>query len=208
MAEVWVCAEQFDYGKGKKREAEHRAGIRLLRKALEGRFGLVLEDEEALSFAVGPHGKPYLKEFPEIEFNISHCSGLAVCAVGDCPLGVDIEKERRYREALPSQALSESELRFLTVEEPEILFRFWTLKESYVKAVGCGITIPFPEISFTLEEESGKIRCSQPGFQFWQRRLFDGYVLAVCAGTEEEVKLRWKLPAELPDRATECDCGL
>lgn len=196
MAEIWIYAGMIDYNTEAKHEAEHRAGIRLLKKALKECYSLAAE-EGTLSLAVGPHGKPYLKNFPEIEFNISHCSGLAVCAVGDCPLGVDIEKEKPYREGLARRVLSESELRFLAEGEPEVFFRFWTLKESYVKAVGCGITIPLREISFSLGEMPRQIRCSQTGFQFWQRKLADGYVLAVCAGTEEEVRLRWRLPAGL-----------
>ena len=31
-------------------------------------------------------------------------------------------------------------------EREELFFRFWTLKESYVKAVGCGITVPLQDI--------------------------------------------------------------
>lgn len=193
MAEIWIYTERFDYGAEAKHEAEHRAGIQLLRKALNERFGLGIEDEDTLSMASGPHGKPYLKNFPQMEFNISHCSGLVACAVGDCPLGVDIEKERPYREALVRRVLSESELRLLAAGEPEMFFRFWTLKESYVKAVGCGMAMPFQEISFVLGEMPGQIHCSKPGFQFWQRQLLDGYVLAVCAKTEEEVRLRWQL---------------
>lgn len=123
----------------------------------------------------GAHGKPYLREYPQIQFNISHCMGMAVLAVGDCSVGIDVEYVRPYREPLLKRVLSEAELRQMEAVgeagREELFFRFWTLKESYVKAVGCGITVPLQDISFQIGDD-GESHVKRPdgnsGSGFWQ----------------------------------------
>ena len=42
----------------------------------------------------GKHGKPFLLEHPQIQFNISHCKNAVLCGIGSKPLGVDVETIR------------------------------------------------------------------------------------------------------------------
>ena len=46
----------------------------------------------------GKHGKPFLLEHPQIQFNISHCKNAVLCGIGSKPLGVDVETIRPMRE--------------------------------------------------------------------------------------------------------------
>ncbi|MDO5418426.1 MAG: 4'-phosphopantetheinyl transferase superfamily protein, partial [Lachnospiraceae bacterium] len=85
-------------------------------------------------------GKPYLLHHPEIHFNISHGGDMAVCAVGSQALGADVEKIRPARRSIIKKMLTDREKKHLeSCREEEIdreFFRFWTLKESYAKALG------------------------------------------------------------------------
>ena len=67
-------------GKG-KHEAEHEAGLKLLREALKLEYGLQVDDISTL-IQKGEHGKPRLEGFPEISFNISHGGNMAGRAPG------------------------------------------------------------------------------------------------------------------------------
>ena len=90
----------------------------------------------------GKHGKPFLLEHPQIQFNISHCKNAVLCGIGSKPLGVDVETIRPMRERVLRRVLTASEQQeILQSESPELCFlRFWTLKESFVKALGVGIS--------------------------------------------------------------------
>ena len=65
---------------GQKHRTEHKAGTELLAVGLRELYGMEL-NRAGLSY--GQHGKPYLRNHPEIHFNISHCEGLAVCVFSD-----------------------------------------------------------------------------------------------------------------------------
>lgn len=198
---ITVYQAYFDSEKstGSGRHAmEHSLGLELLYRGLKEEYGLELKNggsqEEVISIEKGPHGKPYLAGYPGIYFNISHCSGLAVCGIGDAELGIDVECIRPGRENLMRRVLAAEEMEQLKkCEEPkqdEGFIRFWTLKESYVKAVGCGIGIPLREVIFH-QESDGRICCNVPGYSFVQRKLDERRILSICV--RGEVFGEWKL---------------
>ena len=190
---VWIYRAFFEPGTGgNKRETEHEQGLLLLRRALREQYGIDGGDGRKPDLIEGAHGKPYLREYPQIQFNISHCMGLAVLAVGDCSVGIDVEYVRPYREPLLKRVLSEAELRQMEAAgeagREELFFRFWTLKESCVKAMGCGITVPLQDISFHIGDDGG-ITCEKTGWKFHQWILTGGYVLSACVSGEGEIRL-------------------
>ena len=156
----FYIAEIRQNGEETAHEAAHRAGLELLRAGLWERYGLRI-DEPGLSeeVAFGEHGKPYLTNHPDIHFNISHSHGYAVCALADRPVGVDIEKIVPVRDALIQRTLTDEEQSAFArliergFRRDEVFFRFWTLKESYFKWDGCGLTKELKEIEFTLSVE-------------------------------------------------------
>lgn len=91
-------------------------------------------------FSYGENGKPYLKEYPEIFFNISHCRKGIACAVCDCPVGIDIEEIQPGGE-IRDLVLNREENAVVEMSEtPEVEFtRIWTRKESFLKLTGEGI---------------------------------------------------------------------
>lgn len=175
-----IYVQEFMEEKGRqKHQAEHEAGKKLLKKMLKEIYEVddyVIESE--------PQGKPLLSSHPEIQFNISHSSHLVVCAAADTVLGVDVERIRPFRSQMIQKILSSEEQEMFSrkrmneEEQRRLFFQLWTLKESYVKAVGCGIRMPLKSISFLLDQ--GKIQCSQKQYQFWQTELQNQYVLSVC----------------------------
>lgn len=136
---------------------EHALGRSLLLHGLQELHGLALSAEQLdAALASGPHGKPYLAEHPDIHFNITHCDGLAACAFSDRPVGVDAELSGYFAEVLVNKALSADEKNVLETQgltetlRREWFFRFWTLKEAYVKMTGTGVDVPLREIAFSF----------------------------------------------------------
>ena len=86
-------------------------------------------------------GKPFLADYPDIHFNISHCPSGCICAISDAPVGVDIQDVRPFSIDVVKHCCSQDELDFLKKSKnPALDFtRMWAMKESYLKMIGEGI---------------------------------------------------------------------
>ena len=89
----------------------------------------------------GEHGKPYLAEYPDVYFNISHCSCGCAVAVADSPIGVDIQDIRSFSWEIARRVCCKEELELLerSSDRDREFTRIWAMKESYVKMTGQGI---------------------------------------------------------------------
>lgn len=108
--------------------------------------------------AEGAHGKPYLPDVPAFHFSLSHSGSTVACAVGSRELGCDVQCVGKYDPRLAERFFSPHENAFLKAQptpeqEAAAFFRLWTLKESYLKATGLGLTLPLS--SFSVAAESG-----------------------------------------------------
>ena len=87
-------------------------------------------------------GKPSFLDRPDRYFNLSHTAGLCLCALSDSgPVGVDIERVRPRRPALPRYVMSPNELQCFDGSWEDFA-RIWTLKEAFVKLQGTSIFPP------------------------------------------------------------------
>lgn len=160
------------------RTIEHRLGRKLLEYGLKKEFG------RSYTVTEEANQKPFLLEAPHIDFNISHTKGLVVCAIGNRNIGIDAELIRPFEERLLRRVCSNKEQDYvLEVDDIQVreerFFRLWTLKESFVKAIGRGIAFPLKDISFTIEE-NGIIKSSVQGFKYAQVKVSQKYILSVC----------------------------
>lgn len=106
----------------------------------------------------GVHGKPYITSGPFLKFNVAHTDNVAVVAIADCEVGVDIE--RADRQVTNVQRL----LRRLTPEEAqqvesaacprEALIKVWTRKEALLKCLGTGIKRGLSSFEVSIEPDS------------------------------------------------------
>ncbi|NPD91608.1 4'-phosphopantetheinyl transferase family protein [Xylanibacter muris] len=113
------------------------AAYLLLKRSLRDLYGFDCNPD----LGYEQNGKPFIVGHPEVCFNISHCRKAAACAVDGCPVGVDVETLRPFREELACHVLSGSEYAAVVgSENPETEFiRLWTMKESFLKLTGEGI---------------------------------------------------------------------
>ena len=97
----------------------------------------LLEVLEA-SLGKGLYGKPYLTEYPEIHFNISHSGRWAVCALASMPCGVDIQERRpiRSRRMVERTMNAREQRQILEAEDSTGEFiKLWTYKGKLYQAV-------------------------------------------------------------------------
>lgn len=170
--------------------------------------------EAAWQFETNQYGRPHVShpsEFRGMEFNLSNTDGLVTCAVSrNREIGIDIENVGR---ALDADALAP------TVFAPEELadfrrtpsetrrnrfFSYWTLKESYIKARGMGLSIPLDAFWFELRGASPLLRVTDrcpdvpERWRFFQYAPTDKHRMAVAVttpwGVEPSIQLRWVTP--------------
>lgn len=148
-------------------------------------------EDDWIRVATDAHGKPYLRNARGFHFNLAHAGDWAVCATDSQPLGVDVEVVRPIDVDVAARIFSRQESRDLLRQKPvQRLRRFyelWTLKESYLKAVGTGLRIP-PD-SFTIRiRAGGEIALRGPraltGYHFQRCDVDQDYPAAVCATHE------------------------
>ena len=152
-------------------------------------------------FGVSDTGKPHITN-PEtpLHFNISHSGDLIACVISThANTGIDLEKinhQRRWHD-IAKHYFSPAELCYIEAKplhlRCESFYRIWTLKESYLKATGEGISNSLADISFHLNTGSAILtlkQSAQPeqGWFFTSLTPEPNYsaAIAVCPTTSEK----------------------
>lgn len=117
-----------------------------------------------LQFSKNKYGRPEISSdrvITPVRFNLSHTEGLIALAVTlNDDIGVDVEHIIRKNSMmnLANHFFSRREAAdLLQVEEgsrQERFFDYWTLKESYIKARGMGLSLPLDQFSFHLSDQA------------------------------------------------------
>ena len=107
-------------------------------------------------FKTGKYGKAYISNFENIYFNLSHSNKIVLCAISDEEVGVDVE----YID--PTIDLNIAKNYFYNTEyenimnaknRPDEFFKYWVLKESYMKYTGLGMNLELDSFEIIIEDE-------------------------------------------------------
>ncbi len=131
-------------------------------------------------FSHGSFGRPEIagpRGAPPLRFNLSHTPGMIACGVTlERPLGVDVEEITRPLDAmrLANRFFSRAEAEALrgvpSGARVRRFFEIWTLKESYVKARGTGLSLSLDRFAFHLEDGGPVSVFFDPCFRDAERR--------------------------------------
>lgn len=162
-------------------------------------------------FTRNAHGKPAVADADRpgcagLSFNVSHAAGLVVMVVGrDTRIGVDTEPvDRPIGAAVVGRVLADCEAAsFYALPEEQRGRRFvelWTLKESWLKAIGTGLDVAPRRMGFVLGEGTtvqarfDKSAAETGGnWQFLQFIVEGQHVLAICTDQAPSPALRcWR----------------
>jgi 4'-phosphopantetheinyl transferase len=181
---VFEAASKFRFIQGVQRKM---LGDALMRIAVWQNFGVNPGD---LKIAFGNAGKPFFQSHPTIHFNISHSGRWVVVAVSGSRVGVDVERVKKVNLGIAERFYSEREKARLfalpAADQTEYFFDLWTLKESFLKAIGTGLTKSLK--SFTIEISDDRIllldNTEKTDLLMKQLKIESGYKLAVCSDRE------------------------
>jgi 4'-phosphopantetheinyl transferase len=185
----------------------------LLRTMLSGATGL---PTATWRYARPPFGKPELapsRPGGGLRFNLSHTRGFVACAIAHDEIGLDVEaSDRPIDFAIADRFFAPEEARLVNAAPPEqkafLFFRFWTLKEAFIKATGEGLRRPLDTFSFSVDplriafhpERDDIRRDDDP--DAWQ--FFSGHAAKHCP-LALAILRSTQIPAKLDMRATLAD---
>lgn len=174
MITAGVCIDPALRDPAAQRVAAHR----LLDHTLADRLGVPVAGRRLLR---NSFGRPSLPGPRPLQVSLAHCEGAVVAAACTGRIGVDVERCRPPDEFAGRRMLSPVELdRLATAADPDReFFRCWTLKESYVKALGVGLSYRVRRLVVSVAAD-GTASLNRPGARVRLDERFEGYVLAFC----------------------------
>ncbi len=125
------------------------AAFLLLQRALQD-----LGIDAVPAFSYKDWGKPYFPGYP-VHFSLSHGKNAVACAVGDRPIGIDVQDKVTFSPRLADRICTEEESKALQKETDKdlALTALWTKKEALAKCSGKGLGERFSSLEgdvFTL----------------------------------------------------------
>lgn len=170
-------------------------------------------------------GKPFIPGLPEIHFNLSHSGGYIACAFSDREIGLDLQEHSRTHTSIVRIAkrfFSAQEYEAILALPPDengsnpdnsacripLFYRLWSIKEAYLKYLGCGLRggmnsyLPDPipasgACGSELFPQRGKIHVLRQDpllvpAEFALLRAPENYTMALCAAAlPEEIGIKF-----------------
>ena len=159
----------------------------LLKKACED-FGIRYEDEVIVE---NKYSKPSFSG-SNIQFNLSHSGERVMCIMSEHEVGCDVEQTDKANIAIAKRFFSEEEVKqiqaFSNVEaQAECFCRIWTLKESFIKCFGRGLSVPLNEFSILTDLKPAGLIQSIDDFKYslGEYDARDGYRYSWCIRGED-----------------------
>ncbi|MBM4258887.1 MAG: 4'-phosphopantetheinyl transferase superfamily protein [Deltaproteobacteria bacterium] len=201
--------QRFRFEKGRHEYLVTRALVR----TVLSRYADVAPD--VWRFVNNEYGRPAIAsplQSPPLCFNLSHTDGLIVCLVAlDREVGVDVENLERPGETveIADRFFSPIEARALRMlpeeQQRRRFFDYWTLKESYIKARGMGISLPLEQFSFHLDAGcpvriffDPRMQDNPRSWQFAQLQVSDGHLIAIAVRRSNEPDLSILVKETIP----------
>lgn len=125
-----------------------------------------------LLFLKNEFGKPYLSNFTNIKYNISHTKDALLIGISDKEIGVDIEKKRNINIRIAKRFFTENEYKYILEKNSSNRFlEVWTRKEAYAKFVGKGLSIGLNSFDTIKRSYLNKIHTI----------YLSDYIISICA---------------------------
>lgn len=171
----------------KEEDRKQSLGAGLLLKYCLEKAGLSMKD-----IRHGENGKPQIDNF---YFNLSHSKDMVVCAVSERAVGCDIECIGEMREGIAERYFTPNEIihlnQYKNEEKRDEFYRLWTMKESYMKMTGEGMSLALNRFEFVFSDEVKVYRDGSHCSCYITEYEIPGYKLTVCSeerAFDEEIK--------------------
>lgn len=148
----WEKREKIKKFWNKKDKIRSLIGEVLVRTKLSKIYAI---ENKKIIFEKNNFGKLYIKGKSNCNFNISHSGEWIICAIDSKPIGIDVEKIKCIEyEEIVKNFFSSNEIDYIMNRDKNLrlerFYEIWTLKESYIKCCGKGLSIPLKSFSINI----------------------------------------------------------
>lgn len=147
--------------------------------------------------------KPFFAGSKNFEFNVSHSDSYVVFALSKNTIGIDIEKIKKINFNIAKRFYTEKEYKSIIslptyTERLHHFYTLWTLKESYVKAIGMGLNLPLHTFEFVLNDKEIFVNSQvEQEFSFYTGEVED-YSISIChKEKKQEYTFSWFTEEEI-----------
>lgn len=135
------------------------------------------------SLKCSENGKPVADN---LFFNVSHAGDYVIGVSSDCEVGCDIEKIVKAPLKIAEQYFNAKEAGYIKSKQDmdRAFFTLWTLKESYMKMTGKGMSLSLDSFEIIRMENGFALGKSPEKRGFFKTTEFDGYSFSVCNETD------------------------
>lgn len=145
---------------------------------------------KSITISKNEFGKPEIINYPNIYFNLSHSGKYTCCIMGDSEVGIDIEfldtniDTNLFKNILHEEEYSNVIRKTESMAQKKVFFSLWTLKESYLKKIGCGLFQKLNTFCIEMKEEvicfkNKDNRFSKEKFVLYS--IDNNYRMAICS---------------------------
>lgn len=167
-------------------------GEGMVRRLLLRLWGLHREDYR---ICIGEHGKPLVECRLPVWYNLSHSGDYIVAAFSHLEVGIDIERKKKARMEVARRFFHPAEIQCLerlTGEAQDDLFcRYWSVKESFLKYTGSGLSSPLSGFEVRFDNRQPCIFQTETirNLRISECPVDPAYKCFVCAETLEEPRI-------------------
>lgn len=151
----------------------------LMRKTAGNFCGLA---PNQIKICYNPYGKPYIANLRHFKFNISHSGNYVAIATSKYKIGVDIERIQDIDLTIAQRCFTLSEYAYIcSCKSPQNAFyQMWTLKESYIKAIGKGLHLPLNAFEISIDNKIAYLKTYNKHNLMFTYMKLNEYMLAIC----------------------------
>lgn len=187
-----VCPERAEYAAKYKNAADRIRSLSvavLLEEAMKQEYGI----SGPILLSHTENQKPYIVNCLQllgrnVEISMTHSGDYVGVAVSEKPIGLDLEQHGKSDrgEKVAKHFFTEAEnLRIQQApDQNSAFYKYWTLRESYLKCIGTGLTLSFDAFS-TDDEREGVTYFHRQGDESTcfgtELEAPSGYSLSVCS---------------------------
>ena len=129
----------------------------------------------------GKYGKPYVAEYPDICFSLSHSGDLITYVKAKKPIGIDVEMmngDIQWSDF--SSFLSLQEMKRVMSSESKIteFYRIWTIHEAFAKMNGRGLSL-FDTKTPLIDYDKGRIEFQEAEYMMKSFEC-ENHMISVC----------------------------
>ena len=150
-----------------------------------------LNINSSFNYKYNKQGKPYLEDIGNIKFNISHSGEYVICLVSNDEVGCDIEEIKDINLNIANKFFYNTEYTniFNSSNKIDTFYRYWTLKESFIKSVGLGLSLDLNSFEIVLND-SISVRQSLNNNNYYFKEIdVKGYKCSLCLLNNNEIKI-------------------